>query len=423
MPDQSTKLSSLIKVRPSGIRSIHVERDLQQPSLVSEYVFTAQARRTLARIVDGVADSAHARAWTLTGPYGSGKSYFGLFVMNLMGASQLAHAQALMELQKADPLLATRVQQLIGRNGARGLFPVPITGYRAPLQETLVRGLNQALQPLSSDTRMHQLLSDGPRIAGADSRALVVWLQDLLSVIAQPTLGYSGLLLLLDEMGKPLEHAAAHAANSDIYLLQELAEYASRSKQIPFVFMGILHQGFDRYAGNLDSGTQREWAKVQGRFEDISFQEPPDQQMRLLAGAIEHSDDQAMPAVRNHVSAYAHAAVASEWLPSGRRNSSGCVSTPIRCIQPLSWLYPTCSSGWLKTNAPSLLTWPLRNHLGSKSSCKATGRQKRFVYPISSITWLPTFRGGFTPRCVRARSPRLWNASTMGTVSVHWLPT
>lgn len=316
MPDQSTKLSSLIKVRPSGIRSIHVERDLQQPSLVSEYVFTAQARRTLARIVDGVADSAHARAWTLTGPYGSGKSYFGLFVMNLMGASQLAHAQALMELQKADPLLATRVQQLIGRNGARGLFPVPITGYRAPLQETLVRGLNQALQPLSSDTHMHQLLSDGPRIAGADSRALVVWLQDLLSVIAQPTLGYSGLLLLLDEMGKPLEHAAAHAANSDIYLLQELAEYASRSKQIPFVFMGILHQGFDRYAGNLDSGTQREWAKVQGRFEDISFQEPPDQQMRLLAGAIEHSDDQAMPAVRNHVSAYAHAAVASEWLPS-----------------------------------------------------------------------------------------------------------
>ena len=315
MPDQPTKLSSLIKVRPSGIRSIHVERDLQQPSLVSEYVFTAQARRTLARIVDGVADSAHARAWTLTGPYGSGKSYFGLFVMNLMGVSQLAHAQTLMELQKADPLLAARVQQVIGHSGARGLFPAPITGYRAPLQETLVRGLNQALQSLSVDTRVRQLLNDGSRIAGAGSRALVVWLQDLLSVIAQPALGYSGLLLLFDEMGKPLEHAAAHPTDSDIYLLQELAECASRSKQIPFVFMGILHQGFDRYAGNLDSGTQREWAKVQGRFEDISFQEPPDQQMRLLAGALEHSDDHAMLAVRKHISTFVSAAAASGWLP------------------------------------------------------------------------------------------------------------
>ena len=178
MPDQPTKLASIIKVRPSGIRSIHVERDLQQPSLVSEYVFTAQARRTLARIVDGVADSAHARAWTLTGPYGSGKSFFGLFVMNLMGASLPAHQQTLMELQKADPPLAERVQHLLEPNGARGLLPAPITGYRAPLQETLVRGLSQALQPLSADIRVSQLLSDGSRTAGADSRAFVIWLQE-----------------------------------------------------------------------------------------------------------------------------------------------------------------------------------------------------------------------------------------------------
>ena len=65
------------------------------------------------------------------------------------------------------------------------------------------------------------------------------------------------LLLLLDEMGKPLEHAAAHPETTDIYLLQELAECANRSKQTPFLFVGILHQTFERYAGNLDSGAQR----------------------------------------------------------------------------------------------------------------------------------------------------------------------
>jgi hypothetical protein len=315
MPDPGTKLSSFVHVRPSGIRSINVERDLQQPALANEYVFTAQARRTLARIVDGVEDVTRTRAWTLTGPYGSGKSYFGLFVMNLMSVALPAHPHTIMELQKADPLLAGRIQQVIGPNGSRGLLPIPITGYRAPLQEALVRGLNQALQPLSSDAKIGRLLGEGQDIARAESRALVAWIQDILSVVAQPTLGYSGLLLLLDEMGKPLEHAAAHPETTDIYLLQELAECANRSKQTPFLFVGILHQTFERYAGNLDSGAQREWAKVQGRFEDIAFQEPPDQQMRLIVSALRHTDDRAMTAVRKRMSVYVDAAVKSGWQP------------------------------------------------------------------------------------------------------------
>lgn len=315
MPDSGTKLSSFIHVRASGIRSINIERDLLQPSLANEYVLTAQARRTLVRIVDGVEDLTRTRAWTLTGPYGSGKSYFGLFIMNLMSASLPAHQQVLSELRGADPLLAERVQQLVGLNGARGLLPVPITGYRAPLQEALVRGVDQALQPLRADASIRQLLNDVQDLAHAESRAFVAWIQNLLSVVSQPTIGYTGLLLLLDEMGKPLEHAATHPTTADIYLLQELAECASRSKQTPFLFVGILHQGFERYAGNLDSGTQREWAKIQGRFEDIGFQEPPDQQMRLMVSALEHTDDQAMVPVLDRMSAYADAAVESGWLP------------------------------------------------------------------------------------------------------------
>jgi len=316
MPDPGTRLSSLVHVRRSGIRSINIERDLRQPALANEYIFTAQARRTLARIVDGVEDLARTRAWTLTGPYGSGKSYFGLFVMNLISASLPAHEHTVLELQRADPLLAGRVKQLIGPNGSRGLLPIPITGYRAPLQEALVRGVDQALQPLSSDAKIHQLLGEGQAVAHAESRALVGWIQNLLAAVTQPTLGYTGLLLLLDEMGKPLEHAAAHPETTDIYLLQELAEYANRSKQTPFLFVGILHQAFDRYAGNLDSGTQREWAKVQGRFEDLAFQEPPDQQMRLIVSALRHNDDQAVTAARERMSAYVDAAVASGWQPS-----------------------------------------------------------------------------------------------------------
>ena len=81
MPDPGTKLADLVRVRPSGIRSINIERDLLEPELAMEYVLTGQARQTLSRIVDGVEPATSTRAWTLTGPYGSGKSYFGLFLL------------------------------------------------------------------------------------------------------------------------------------------------------------------------------------------------------------------------------------------------------------------------------------------------------------------------------------------------------
>jgi hypothetical protein len=315
MLDSGTKLSSLIRIRPSGVRSIHIERDGQQPALLEGYILSAQVRRTLARMMDSMEGSTHTRAWTLTGPYGTGKSYFGLFIMNLMCPTLAAHPQAFAGLSQTDPLLAERIQRWISPHDRRGLFPVPITGYRAPFQDILRRGFAQALQPLRANVAIRPLLDKLPRIAQADSRAWVTWLEALLSVMAEPPLGYTGVLLLLDEMGKSLEYAAAHPETADIYLLQELAEYAGRSQQHPFLFVGILHQAFERYAGNLDSRTQREWAKVQGRFEDIAFQEPPDQQMWLLVNALEQSNDAALAAMAGPMAEYTRSAVAGGWLP------------------------------------------------------------------------------------------------------------
>jgi hypothetical protein len=67
MLDSGTKLSSLIRIRPSGVRSIHIERDGQQPALLEGYILSAQVRRTLARMMDSMEGSTRTRAWTLSG--------------------------------------------------------------------------------------------------------------------------------------------------------------------------------------------------------------------------------------------------------------------------------------------------------------------------------------------------------------------
>ena len=74
--------------------------------------------------------------------------------------------------------------------------------------------------------------------------------------------------------------------HQDIYLLQQLAEAASRSGDTPLFILGLLHQGFSAYADHLDGTSRQEWEKVSGRFEEILFNQPFEQIVPLLSSAL-----------------------------------------------------------------------------------------------------------------------------------------
>ena len=68
--------------------------------------------------------------------------------------------------------------------------------------------------------------------------------------------------------------------------MQELAERAYRGRQANFMLFVLLHQGFDLYAQGLSEQRKNDWAKVQGRFESVSFIETVDQTLRVMAAAF-----------------------------------------------------------------------------------------------------------------------------------------
>ena len=96
-----------------------------------------------------------------------------------------------------------------------------------------------------------------------------------------------GVLLVVDELGKFLEHSAQ--LGTDIYFYQEIAEAAARSRG-KLVVVGILHQSFDQYATRLGREQRDEWSKVQGRFLDISLNASSDEQIDLIGAAIASLD-------------------------------------------------------------------------------------------------------------------------------------
>lgn len=62
-------------------------------------------------------------------------------------------------------------------------------------------------------------------------------------------------------------------ADGDLYLLQQLAELGQGTPALPFTIVTLQHLSFDEYVADATTQRRREWAKVQGRFQDIPYVE------------------------------------------------------------------------------------------------------------------------------------------------------
>lgn len=93
------------------------------------------------------------------------------------------------------------------------------------------------------------------------------------------------LVLVVDEFGKFLEHAASFDPNRELYFIQQLAEYANDPDR-NLLFITTLHQNFDAYAVGLQEAQRKEWEKVKGRLKELTFNEPVEQLLNLAAEYI-----------------------------------------------------------------------------------------------------------------------------------------
>jgi len=159
------------------------------------------------------------------------------------------------------------------------------------IAETLASERSTKLKRLGASLRKR--ITDVATDEPIDTRTVTEALNSAAS--AAVSAGYAGALVIVDELGKLFEYAARDSRKGDVYILQEIAELASRTSDTPLVVLGLLHQGFDEYARHLDMATRQEWTKIQGRFTDIAFQEPTEQVVRLIASAISWTADDAPP--------------------------------------------------------------------------------------------------------------------------------
>ena len=155
--------------------------------------------------------------------------------------------------------------RFLGRAGR--LCPVLVTGSRQPLEKALAASLASSLRTVAQRGRPPLIVEKLERIAqqpASSGTAIVRLFEEAGEYLERFGHAAAGILLIVDELGKFLEYGATNPDQGDVFVLQELAEAATRSRR-PFLFVTILHQAIDRYAEHMSAGRRAEWAKVQGQ--------------------------------------------------------------------------------------------------------------------------------------------------------------
>ena len=307
-------LANQIHVNTRYTRSINVERDRGSPAIVDAYLPTARSIDLLESIAAAFGPKDQPRAWSLVGPYGSGKSSFALFLHELLGSPGGAKKAAGRALAAERPDLARR----FSRQGT--WCRVVLTGSEEPLAPRLLAALDDAAANFWKGKRgrkpsvVEEIQRARKRRNFTDS-GLLKLLDDLQAAVERN--GAGGLLIVIDELGKFLEYEARQGGGG-VFLLQQLAERAFRGRKANFLFFVLLHQGFDLYARGMGEKLKNDWAKVQGRFESISFVESPEQTLRIVAAAFTNSlTETQRKSVRDRTTRIAKALSKAKALPSG----------------------------------------------------------------------------------------------------------
>jgi len=272
-------IEDLIRTPHRFFRSTQLDRDFADPQALEDYCLTGFGLECLASIAEGFGKNSSRRAWRFTGDYGTGKSSFALLLARCAQSAEGGIPKRLLDIiTKRSPVLRQR-----------SFVPLLVVGSREPMGRAILRQLSSLILE-----KYVKLLPAGlkKRVAAASfksesvSDSEVVELVEAVNAALIERCDTEGLLLILDEAGKFLEHAALHPESQDVLLFQKLAEHSSRSGSKPILTLCLFHVAFGAYASQLSPSAQKEWDKVAGRYEEIAFRQPLEEIATLVASSL-----------------------------------------------------------------------------------------------------------------------------------------
>lgn len=223
--------------------SVNIERDQNKQQ---DYIVTANAKQAVANILSSFRTGAHA--FTLIGSYGTGKSSFILAM------------EECLKTRNENPHKLLKVEGQL--NGYKDFEFLNIVGEYASLSTIIEDKIEQ---------KSHNIF------------------QNLEHYYQKINKQNKFLIIVIDEFGKILEHAAKNDPEKEMYFLQQFTEFVNDTDK-NILLLTTLHQGFNAYAKGLRTEQRQEWNKVKGRLLEIVFREPVEQLLDLAVQRMERKN-------------------------------------------------------------------------------------------------------------------------------------
>jgi len=289
-------LTRLVTPIDSFVRSTNVERDTANQDTLGTYIANASVQDTVHRIATSM--SKGGKAFSVTGPYGSGKSTLGVFLNGLVAPASSADWKYAHRLLKniapstAEELVSGRKSLGAHKSGFVRCF---VVSSREPVVVTMAHALERGVmerfgpryskKDFASASKLRHVCDEMRKtnksiLTGTSHAGMIMEIvRDLCSRIP--------VMILIDEFGKNLEYfAESKTGDGDLFLLQSMAEAGAGRGSMPLFVVTMQHMSFEEYGAGISASHRREWAKVQGRFDDIPFSNSPEQTRLLVAKSL-----------------------------------------------------------------------------------------------------------------------------------------
>ena len=268
-------IAARVEIRRRYVRSVNMERDVDDADALDGYVLTPSVRDAAVRILAGLSSESCQRAFRIVGPFGVGKSAFGVFL-----------AQLLRERGRgpATDLLAEATGH--SRDVPQWL-PVIVSGRHVSFARELLGVLvrvcghrkNGSFRSLKAGAQS-MLDSESP----LDANAVVKVVKEIAGELRSNT--GDGLILLIDEMGRFVEHAASNAGTEDPSIFQALAESSGGRAGADLAVACFLHNRFADYVAGMGRWIEAEWSRSSERYEELAFGGSTEQTLFMLGHSL-----------------------------------------------------------------------------------------------------------------------------------------
>ena len=262
------------------LRSINLVYDASEIDRISHYIPTSKSV-PLLRSLYGEADD---RAFFIIAPYGSGKSLTAAYLLHVVentSSSQHGLEKLGGRVNDVSPEVGAVFSQRVADPDATGLG-IALHGYVEDIVLTIQRSIVASLNRIGLKPQAKAI----ERSTFSGGSALTdLLIETKAKVRKSKKVNCDRICILWDEFGRHLENLVSSGRTSELLDIQLLAEFATRSKDLPMTMGLFLHQGLLQYAGNMPNTARAEWKKIEGRFESIQYVDDSKEIYRLIGEA------------------------------------------------------------------------------------------------------------------------------------------